>query len=411
MKTLTWDCLIIGGGPAGLYCAIHAARHLKVLVLEKKASPARKLLISGGGKCNLTNVRPVREFFGAYGEPGHGAFLKPALLTHGNVQTIDFFERLGIKTKVVDENGKVFPESARAQEVLDAMLAECARLGVEIRTGQAVKSVQPRAEGGFRVETMDSIFEARRLVVATGGKSLPTTGSEGDGYGFAQALGHGLTGLSPGLTPFNVRDHALAGHSGMSFKNLAVSLWQGDRKVVELAGAMVVTHGGYSGPVIHNLSRYARPGDRLKLAFVSGEENFRVDFLKRIEKEGALPWKLFLKKWPLPQALAQTLLKLAGLDGEEKAARAGKASRLKLLEMLEAFPCEIESLGGFERAMVTCGGVRLEEIDPKTMESRKVPGLYFIGEVLDVDGDTGGYDLQAAWSTAYLAAGSMAPRE
>jgi predicted Rossmann fold flavoprotein len=409
-KSAFWDCLIVGGGPAGLYCAIHAASRLKkVLVLEKMPSPARKLLISGGGKCNLTNRRPVREFFGAYGEASHGQFLKPALLNHPNDRSIEFFERLGIATKVVEENQKVFPQSARARDVLDAMLAECGRLGIEVRTGSPVRRVSRLEPRGFEVEAEGGtdLFRARNLVIATGGKSLPGTGSSGDGYGFATSLGHGLAPLRPGLTPFFIRRHALAGHAGMSFKDLTVALWRQGRKIVQRTGALVITHTGYSGPVIHNLGRDADPGDQVVLSFVTGRENFRGEFLRACEGHGSLAWGALLKTWPVPQALAETFLGLAGLDPSQKVARARRDRRLALATSLEAFSAELEALGGFDRAMVTCGGVSLEEVNPKSMESRKVPGLYFVGEVLDVDGDTGGYDLQAAWSTAYLAAGHI----
>lgn len=405
---IPYDAIVVGAGPAGLFTASCARENLdRVLLLEKQPSPGRKLLLTGSGKCNFTNIRPIREFLPAYGDHGH--FLKPALLHFTNQDIIAFFKGRGVKATVAEEDGRVFPRSLRAGDVLNALLAACRERNVEIRLREGVVRTEAQPKGGFLVHTPAGVLESGNVVIATGGRSYPGTGSTGDGYSLARSLGHSLVRPRPGLTPFHVRNFPLADLSGMSFRNLRVTLWREGRKLKTLSGDLLLTHKGLTGPVVHNLARLAQGGDSVTLAFVSfeKEDQLRKEWMADLAAHEKLKVKTWFRRHLLPAALCRKLMTLAGVDPAESVAKLSREKRLALLRLTTAFPLEIQALGGFDVAMVTCGGVALEQVNPKTMESRLVRGLYFVGEVLDIDGDSGGYDLQAAWSTAALAAHSM----
>lgn len=402
---IPYDLIVAGAGPAGLFAALRAAaKGRRVLVLEKQAQPGRKLLLSGSGQCNFTHAGPIKDFLSAYGD--HGRWLKPALFHFTNQDAIAFFRSLGVDSMVVAGTGKVFPKSRKARDILQALLTACREQQVEIRFQQGVTRITRSGdrERGFLVDTASGACAAQRVVIATGGKSYPSTGSTGDGYGLARSLGHTITSLQPGLTPFYIRDFPLAALTGTSFKNLQISLWRADRKIKTRTGDLLLTHQGISGPAVHNLARYAAPGDRVTLALVRADhpEQFRQQALAELEQAGKLPVRTWMKRFALTQALALKILALAQVRPATAAGQLSRDQRQTLLRYLLEFPLTIQSLGDFNVAMVTCGGVSLEEVNPKTMESRLVPGLYFAGEVLDIDGDSGGYDLQAAWSTGAL---------
>jgi len=401
-----WALVVAGGGPAGLFLAQAAAAQLgPVLVLEKMEKPGKKLLVSGGGGCNFTHSRPIQEFMGCYGE--HGRFLRPALLGFTNQDAIAFFEAAGVPCQADSETGKVFPRSRKAQDILKALLSACELAGVELRCKMPVERLA-RLPSGFEVSAGGERLLAERVAITTGGCSFPGTGSTGDGYGLAQSLGHGLVPPKPGLAAVLMDEHPLGTLPGTSFKALAASQWRGGRKLCELKGDLLITHKGLSGPLIHNFSRNLEPGDELmlNLAGLDAGQGFPA-FSARFGAPGLAGMKELMLGLPLTQALRERLLELGGLSLSTKPHQVPKASRRRLFGLLSAFPARVGAVAGFESAMVTCGGVPLDEVDPKTMASRKAPGLYLAGEVLDIDGDSGGYDLQAAWSTAWLAARAM----
>lgn len=402
------DTIIIGAGPAGLLAAARlAARPGRVLILEKQPDPGRKLLLTGSGQCNFTHAGPIRDFLNAYGK--HGAFMKPCLLNFTNTDSIEFFRQRGVPSATVPETGKVFPSSRRARDVLNALLAAGGERGVEIRFRRPVDRIRAAGPHVFDVISGTEEYRAQQIVIATGGCSYPATGSTGDGWRLAQSLGHTVIPARPGLAPFNIKNNPLAGLTGISFKNLGVTLWRNGRRLETRSGDLVLTHFGISGPAVHNLARYAAPGDTATLAFVPAADpvRFQKEWLAGLECAGKLRISAWMKTFLLPQALLQTILRLSGVRPDAFAARLSRSQRLELMRRVTAFPLEIEAAGNWANAMVTCGGVALDEINPKTMESRLQPGLYFAGEVMDIDGDSGGYDLQAAWSTAALAAASI----
>jgi len=392
------NVIIIGAGPAGLFTAIHC-KGLKVIVLEKNATPGKKLLISGTGRCNLTHDCKLSEFFDHYGK--NQRFLKTALYSFTNTDLIRFFNDHGLKT-VVDKNGKVFPASQKAEDVLKVLLDVCKKHKIEIACNQQVTGIQ-KTDTGFEVKTNSGIFTSRFLVITTGGMSYPATGSTGEGYHFAKQLGHSIVPPKPSLSPVFIRDYTMTAISGVSVQNKTVYLYRGDKKITEHSGDIGFTHKGLSGPGILDFSRNILSGDVLKVNFIDiRTDDFRNELIKVSEKEGKTAIQTYLKKFDLPRSLVLLVLQSINMEPETRLAEITKVQRNQLVAAFCEYPFTVEKVGGFNTAMVTAGGVSLDEIHPKTMESKLVPGLYFAGEVLDIDGDTGGYNLQAAFSTGFL---------
>ena len=392
------DVIIIGAGPAGLFTAIHC-KGLKVIVLEKNATPGKKLLISGTGRCNLTHDCKLSDFYVHYG--ANHRFLKTALHGFTNFDLIRFFEDHGMET-VVDKNGKVFPASQKASDVLQVLINVCNKNKVEIACNQQIIGIL-KTETGFEVKTNSGLFTGKFLVIATGGMSYPATGSTGDGYHFAKLLGHSIVPPKPSLSPVFIRDYLMASIAGVSVQNKPVYLYRGDKKISEHNGDIGFTHKGLSGPGILDFSRHILSGDILKVNFIDiRTDDFRNELIKVSEKEGKIAIQTYLKKFDLPRSLVLLVLQSINMEPETRLAEITKEQRNQLVAAFCEYPFKVEKVGGFNTAMVTAGGVSLDEIHPKTMESKLVPGLYFAGEILDIDGDTGGYNLQAAFSTGFL---------
>jgi predicted Rossmann fold flavoprotein len=396
------DLIVVGAGPAGLFCGMNSSgKDERVLIIEKKRSPANKLLVSGSGRCNLTHAGEIRSFFSHYG--GHGRFLRPALLGFTNLDLIAFFEERGLPM-ITLEGGKVFPETQRSRDVLTVLLAECEVRKIDIAFGKAVTSIS-KSRDEFLVACTDETYRSRTLVIATGGRSYPATGSTGDGYSFARSLGHSIAEVGPALAPVRIRDYPFSTLAGISLPEASVSIFRG-RKVKEHRGDVLFTHEGLSGPGILDFSRDIRPGDLLKISFVGTRKKEEIErwLIDRSQEEGARNLKTVLAELEIPARLVAEVLDILGIRDDLKCASMTRKMRIGLADRLSGFPMIVEELGGFDSAMVTRGGVSLSEVNSKTMESKLVPGLYFVGEVLDVDGDTGGYNLQAAFSTGFFAA-------
>ena len=398
---------VIGAGPAGLFCALHAAAAgIPVILLEKNRGPGKKLLLSGSGQCNLTHAGEIREFLTHYGS--HGKFLKPALLSFTNNDLVTFFRSRGLDT-VTQEGGKIFPATLNAEDILDRLVSACRENGAVIRYGEPVTGIS-RANGGFIVTAAGNLYRAENLVIATGGMSYPATGSTGDGYRLAASLGQPVTPVAPALTPVSIRNYPFFGLAGISFAGAGFTLWRNGKKAGEYAGDILLTHAGLSGPGILDASRDFLPGDELRVSFTGGrgEEGAQRIGMCLKEADGGRLVRSALASFPLPDRFVRTILSLADVPPDLTCAHLPAALRNRLATFLGACPLVIESTGDFRVAMATRGGVALDGVDAKTLESRTVPGLYFCGEVLDIDGDTGGYNLQAAFSTGVLAARSIA---
>jgi predicted Rossmann fold flavoprotein len=398
-----YDIVVIGAGPAGLFCAIHAGSPgVHVLLLEKNPRPGIKLQISGTGQCNITHEGDIRTFFSRYG--AHGQFLKPALLSFTNIALIRFFEERRIPMEIT-EGGKVFPVSRKAMDVCDVLTRECQRRGVLLRCGEPVLQVK-NTPSCFVLQTADHTYGAKNLVISSGGASYPKTGSTGDGYRLAESLGHTIHEIGPALTPLLIKNFPFADLAGMSFVGLQFSIWRENRKICDERGDVLFTHTGLSGPGILDCSRNIRAGDEIRLSFAGPVQRgtFAREFMDSLSKAPKKSIKTIIAGLGIPERLAQLLPDLAGIPADNTGAHLTAAGRTRLTGLLTEYPLEVSALGDLSIAMVTRGGVALGEVNAKTMESKLVPGLFFTGEILDIDGDTGGFNLQAAFSTGFLAA-------
>jgi len=398
-----YDTVIAGAGPAGLFCGIHAAApKTRVLVLEKNPVPGVKLNISGTGQCNITHDGDIRSFFSRYGD--HGQFLKPALQSFSNLALTSFFKERGL-TFETTPGGKIFPVSRNAGDITSLLVRECDLRGVTLSCGEPVLQVE-YAEPGFRVFTPARNVFARHLVLATGGASYPATGSTGDGYRIAALLGHRIADVGPALAPLIVVPFPFASLAGMSFSCLPFSIWRNGRKIAEGNGDVLFTHTGLSGPGILDRSRDIRAGDEIRLAFAGPvrRDALEREILAAIARSPSKTIRSLVAGLGIPERLSRLLPERAGIPPDGTGAHLAAADRNRLITMLMECPVRVSSVGDLSVAMVTRGGVALDEVNPKTMESRRVPGLFFAGEVLDIDGDTGGFNIQAAFSTGYCAA-------
>lgn len=376
----------------------------KSILLEKNSRPGKKLLIAGSGRCNITHTGNVNDFFYHYGD--HYRFLKTALLEYSNQDLLDFFHQSGLQT-IIDKNGKVFPQSESGSDVLKVLLKNISLKPIEIRTHSKVESIEKVSEG-FLIRTTDSLFLSDYLIIATGGKSYPGTGSTGDGYHFAEKLGHTIITPTPALTPVFIKDYSFSELAGVSLDKVKISLYRNQKKIKEHSGDIGFTHNGLSGPGILDFSRFISDNDILKVNF-TGEnpEVFRKKFIEAVAVSGKKTLLTYLKQYLLPKSLIKELLFQLKIDTELNLAMTDKKTRDHLVDYFCEYTFMIDKKGGYSVAMVTAGGDSLDEVEPEKMQSSLVENLYFVGEVLDIDGDTGGYNLQAAFSTAYLAAKSI----
>ena len=397
---MIYDVIIIGAGPAGLFAAANI-KNKKVLIIEKNKTPGKKLKLSGARQCNYTNNCEINELLQKYGDKGR--FIKTALYNFTNQNTINFFKENGLDS-IIREDNKVFPYSFKAADVLNVLI-DCTK-HAEILLNTSVDKVSYDENMKlFYIKTDTATYACHNLIISTGGKSYPNTGSTGDGYRFAESLGHSIVEPKPALTPVYVENYQFNELSGISFESIKISLFKNNKKTKEFTGDLLFTHVNISGPVIINNSRYMEAGDILKINFTSfiNEDEFRIYF-ENLISSSKTNIKTALKELNLPKRLIEKVLQLCSVDENLSCSQLNKNSRKNLMELLSAYPMEIRNLGDYNIAMVTKGGVSTREINQKTMESKKIPRLYFAGEVVDYDGDTGGFNIQGAFSTAKLVA-------
>ncbi len=405
--------IVVGGGVAGLMAAGQAAEMgADMLLLEKMNHPGRKLRIAGKGRCNLTNVAPVSEFIAHFGP--NGRFLRQAFARFFNADLVAFFEELGVRT-VAERGGRVFPSSGQAHDVVDALVWWIGKQGVTLRTRSPVKRLLVEGERVVGVQVPRRIYRADAVIVATGGASYPATGSTGDGYRLAQAVGHTIVPIRPALVPLETAGDVAPRLQGLSLRNVTVRVWVNGRKQAEAFGEMLFTHFGVSGPIILSLSRQVVDALRLgqtvvlsidlKPALDEGKLDARL--LRDLDVHGKQQFRTLLKGL-LPSKLIPVCLDLTGISPDKLAHQITSEERQRLRAWLKDFRLEVTGHRPFTEAIITAGGVDVREVDSRTMASRLVEGLYFAGEVLDVDADTGGYNLQAAFSTGWVAGRSAA---
>lgn len=410
-----YDVIIIGGGPAGMIAAGRAAElGARVLLLEKNARLGIKLLITGHGRCNITNkIDSPREFAEKFGR--NGKFLLSAFSRFGVKDIIHFFENRGVATKI-EKNNRVITESDRAEDVLNALAAYMKEGRVEARLDAAVQSIE---RSGSKIDKVvlssGEAVCAEKYIISTGGKSYPLTGSTGDGFIWAKALGHTIVRPTPALTPVLLKDGFIADLEGLSLRDVRISAYKDNKKFDSAVGEALFTAKGMSGPLVINMSKSignALPDNvELKIDLVpqfdfSGlDDKLRADFQ-------ATPNKLIKNCLDalLPLKIIPVILEIAKVDPEKKVKGITKEERKKLLHIMKEFTVQVAGLPGFEKAVITAGGVELKEVDSRTMRSKIIDNLYFAGEVLDLDGPTGGYNLQVCWSTGYVAGEAAAAK-
>lgn len=404
--------LIIGGGAAGMFASVFAARNgNEVHVFEKNEKLGKKLFITGKGRCNITNAGDMENLF--ENVVSNRKFLYSSFYGYTNGDVIDFFESLGVRTKI-ERGNRVFPVSDHSSDVIAALAGEMKRTGVRVHLHTKVAKILTQNGRFSGVELAAGEYVSGDVcIIATGGFSYQTTGSDGDGYRFAEELGHQVTEIYPSLVPLAVEEAFVRELQGLSLKNVEASIYDGKKKLYQDFGEMLFTHYGVSGPLILSGSSYIakKMGDRklklvidLKPALTEEQLDQRVlrDFEQNINRQfkNAVT-KLF------PAKLIPVMIELSGIDPDKKVHDISRAERQKFVQLIKRFELTILGLRGYNEAIITKGGVKVKEIDPGTMESKLVPGVYFAGEVLDLDALTGGYNLQIAWSTAHAAGSSI----
>ena len=404
--------LIIGGGAAGMMAAVFAAKNgNKVELFEKNKKLGKKLFITGKGRCNITNAAELEDFFPAV--TSNPKFLYSAFYSFTNEQVISFFEGLGVRTKV-ERGGRVFPVSDHSSDVIQALKKEMERLEVKINLNAEVKELRiekrPSGETGTGILLASGKkISGDAVIVATGGISYPSTGSTGDGYRFARKCGHKVSELSPSLVPMEVKEWYAGELMGLSLRNIEIRITDGKKKLYQEFGEMLFTHYGVTGPVI--LSASSIVGKKLKdkeltlhidLKPALTEEQLDKRVLREFEANHNRQFKNAVDGL-FPSKLRPVIVELSGISEEKKVHEITKEERLRFVRLIKDFTMTLTGLRGYNEAIITKGGVSVKEIDPGTMESKLVKGLYFAGEVLDLDAVTGGYNLQIAWSTGYLA--------
>ena len=402
MKT---DVIVIGAGAAGMMAAYWAAQqNVRVLLLDKNHKTGRKLRITGKGRCNLTNNCEPKEVLAHI--PGDGRFLYSALSAFPPESVMSFFEENGLPLKT--ERGKrVFPQSDNANDVAVLLERICRESGVQILQAEAKDiSVLQGSVRGVRVEK--ALLECSACIICTGGRSYPLTGSTGDGYRFAKALGHTVSELRPSLVPLESPDPCCGRLQGLSLKNVVLRVYEDERLLCSEQGEMLFTHFGVSGPLVLSASSRMRH---------FGQAEYRIEIdLKPALDEHTLDQRILkdLRKYQnksfhnaiadlVPRAFVGELVRLCEAPEDLRASEVSRETRMKLLHALKAFPVPISGTRSFDEAIITAGGVKTSEINPRSMQSKLVKGLFFAGEVLDLDAYTGGFNLQIAWSTGYLA--------
>ncbi len=405
---LPYNVVVVGGGPAGMTAAWRAAQDVRrVLLLEKNAVLGRKLSLTGKGRGNLTNDTPVATHLEAFGR--NGVFLRNVYSRFFVPELKAFLADLGVPLKK-ERQARIFPGSDSARSVVEALAKALKEAGVEVRTQAAVGRISVAA-GGLKKIALDdgTVLFAHRVIIATGGVSYPQTGSTGDGYRFAEALGHTVRPPEAGLVPLRTRERWVRDCAGLTLFPVRVSYSVGSKKFQTDIGEILFTHFGISGPLILNISGGLSPvlkdasvGMRVDLK--PGLDARKLD--EKLRRNFAASGSKVLKNYladVLPKKLIGPFLSVAGLDGAKKCHQVTAPERRKLVGTLKALPLTVVATLGLDEAMVTQGGVSLKEIDPRTLESRKAPAVHFCGEVLDLAAATGGFNLQAAFSTGYLA--------
>jgi len=406
-----YDLIVVGAGPAGLLAAGRAAElGGKILILEKMRLPGRKLLITGKGRCNITNDAAIGEFI-QHVYP-NGRFLRNAFSQFYSNDILELLHKYGV-VSTLERGGRYFPASNKAKDVLDALLKWVEDLGVEIRCGQKVEKllIENKAINGVLANGQE--FKAQNVILATGGKSYPATGSNGEGHELARKSGHSIVKLMPSLVPIETEGKVASALQGLNLKNVKVVVWVNDKKMGEEFGEMIFTHFGLSGPIILTLSRLIvaelQKNNKVEVSIdlkpALDDQKLDRRLLRDLDEFGKKKISNMFRNW-LPASMVPVFIDILGLDPEKECHQISSKERKQIRNLLKNMRFNVNGHRSFKEAVITAGGVSTNEISPKTMESKLISGLYFAGEMVDLDAETGGYNLQIAYSTGWLAGNS-----
>lgn len=399
--------LIIGGGAAGMMASIFAGRAGdEVHLFEKNEKLGKKLYITGKGRCNFTNAGTMEELFDSL--MTNRKFMFSSLYGYNNYDVMDFFEEMGMEYKI-ERGNRVFPASDHSYDVINALHDAMIKAGVHIYLNTKVERLHVKNDMILGLYADGQFYEGDRVIVATGGMSYQATGSTGDGYRFAKETGHKVTELIPSLVPMNTKENYIKDMQGLSLKNVTLTLEKDQKVLYSEFGEMMFTHFGVTGPLV--LTASANIGNIVRKQSVNGfidlkpalsEEQLDARLLREFEEGNTKQFKNVIGHL-YPSKMVPVMMEISGIRPDKKVNEITREERKKLLDVTKHFPFTVTGLRDFKEAIITKGGVDVKNINPKTMESKLVKGLYFIGEVLDVDALTGGFNLQVAWSTAYAA--------
>ncbi len=410
-----YDVIVIGAGAAGMLAAGNAAESgAKVLLLEKMERVGRKLLITGKGRCNITNDAPMSDFLNHIYP--NGRFLKHAFSEYFSKDIIDLLNEQGVETNL-ERGGRIFPASNKSADVVNSLLNWITKNKVEIEYGCKCENILVNNNTITGIEAIKNgakiNYSSKAVILCTGGCSYPATGSNGEGYKLVKQLGHSIEPVIPALVPVETEGNIAGQLQGLSLKNVKAIIWVNGKKLKEEFGEMLFTHFGLSGPIILTLSRFIVDSLRNKnqveisidLKPALDVQKLDTRLQRDLNENGKKKLDNLFKEW-LPSKMIPIFINLLGLDGNKECHQVTSKERKKILLLMKEFRFKVTGHRPFSEAIITAGGISTKEIDPKTMESKIIKNLYFAGEVIDLDADTGGYNLQIAWSTGYLAAKS-----
>lgn len=411
-----FDVIVVGAGPAGLLAAGRAAElGAKVLILEKMRQPGRKLLITGKGRCNVTNSAPIGDFI-THVYP-NGRFLRNAFSQYFSNDIIELLNRYGVVT-ILERGGRYFPADNKASDVLKALLLWVAELKVEIQTGLRAEMLIIESNTVKGVIANGQKFISKHVIIATGGKSYPATGSNGEGYELARSVGHSIVKAMPALVPLETEGKIAQKLQGLNLKNVRAVVWVNNKKAGEDFGEMIFTHFGLSGPIILTLSRIIvselHKNNKVEITIdlkpALDEQKLDNRLIRDLNEHGKKKINNIFRYW-LPSKMIPVFIEILGFDPEKECHQVSSKERKQIRHLLKNLPFTIANHRSFKEAIITSGGIPTNEISPKTMESKLIEGLYFAGEVIDLDAETGGYNLQIAYSTGWLAGNSCMKKQ
>ncbi|MCM8817477.1 MAG: NAD(P)/FAD-dependent oxidoreductase [Candidatus Omnitrophica bacterium] len=398
--------VVIGAGPSGIMASISAAKSgKKVLLIDRNKAIGQKLLLAGAGRCNITNNIPIEEFFDKY---HNGDFLRNAFYQFSNTDLMNFFSENGLELEI-EKGSRVFPVTQSSHDVVKFLRQQLEKHKVQLWFRNRVVGIEKQQNGIFKIITKKAEIFSKSVILATGGKSYPETGSKGDGYKFARSLGHTIIKPVPVLCGINLKENWIRAWQGISLKNVEIKAIVGGKIIGKEFGEAIFTHYGISGPAVLNLSRVIADmknpsGIKISIDFKPAldEKTLDIRLINEFRKNSNKSLKNIMKNL-LPENLIEEFLLMGTLSGNIKGNQITVEQRKIIISLLKNFILTFDSLRGFKEAIVTRGGVSIDEVNPKTMESKIVQGLFFAGEILDVDGKTGGFNLQAAFSTGFVA--------